>query len=394
MTVCVVGAGLAGLRVCEALREQQYADAITLIGAEAHPPYSRPPLSKEVLRGDADISVAQLREPAALDELQLDLRLGVAATALSVADRTVRLADGSSVTADHVVIATGTAVRRIPAIDGGNVHFLRTLDDAIGLRAALTAGTRLVIVGAGFIGLEVAASARHHDCDVTVVDVLAEPLARVLDPDVGAALRQLHESHAVRFRLGVGVTGVTSDGGLVTGVRLADGSHLPADAVVVAIGVRPETSWLEGSGLDITDGVRCDETLAAAPGIWAVGDVARWPHWPFDEPSRVEHWTNALEQANAVATGIATGTPAAYSPVSYVWSDQYDAKLQILGTAAGDETRVIVGALSDRKWAALVRRGEQVVGVLGMRAAGQVMRRRRLLLDRVTWDEAVAGADA
>lgn len=389
MSVCVVGAGLAGLRVCEALREQGYAGTVTLVGAEAHPPYSRPPLSKEVLRGDAGVEIAQLRSRDALDDLDLNLRLGVAANGLSVAERTVHLAGGSTVSADHVVIATGTAVRRIPAIDGGNVHVLRTVDDCVGLRAALAPGTRLAVVGAGFIGLEVAASARHRGCEVTVIDVLAEPLARVIDPSVGAALRRLHESHGVRFRLGTGVEGVTSEGDLVTAVRLADGTSVPADAVVVAIGVRPETGWLAGSGLDVADGVLCDATLAAAPGVWAVGDVARWPHWPFDTPTRVEHWTNALEQAQAVATSIATGEAAAYSPVPYVWSDQYDAKLQILGTAAGDETRVITGSLDAPKWAALVRRGDSLAGIIGLRAAGQVMRRRGLLINRISWDEAV-----
>jgi len=385
----VVGAGVAGTRLCETLREHGYDAPITLVGAEAHPPYSRPPLSKEVLRGDAGPEVALLRDPDSLDALDLDLRSGVSALSLAVPDRTVRLDDGSDVTGEHVVIATGTAVRRIPSIDGGNVHFLRTIDDCLGLRDALEPGMSVTIVGAGFIGLEVAASARHRGCAVTVIDVLPEPLARVVDRSVGAALRRMHEQHGVAFRLGVAVDGVTAEHGLVSAVRLGDGTKVPADLVVVAIGVHPETGWLAGSGLDISDGVLCDETLAAAPGIWAIGDIARWPHWPDPEPTRVEHWTNAFEQAAVVATAITSGEATPYAPLPYVWSDQYDAKLQILGSAAGDETRVIVGSLDEPKWVALVRHGDHLAGVLGMRSAGPVMRRRSLLQQRARWADVI-----
>jgi NADPH-dependent 2,4-dienoyl-CoA reductase/sulfur reductase-like enzyme len=397
VSVAVVGAGLAGLRLCEHLRRDGYDDRITLIGEERHPPYSRPPLSKEVLRGDAEPSSAVLRDPAGLAELGLDLRLGTRAVSLSVPDLTVTTDDGESVTADHVVLACGAAPAALPTVDGTNVFLLRTLDDSLRLRTALQGGgRRLVIVGAGFIGLEVAASAVALGCDVTVVDVFAEPLMRVLDPELGEAIRRVHEEHGVQFRLGGGVSGVTTSGGVVGGVvdavLLDGGEVLPADVVVVAIGVRPATGWLADSGLGIDNGVVCNASLAAAPGVWAVGDVARWPHPPHAASGRVEHWTNAVEQAGHVATAIASDHHAAFRPVPYFWSDQYDAKLQSLGSGSGDETRIVAGSLESGKWTALVRGGERVVGVVGLRSPGQVMKRRQLLVAEVPWADAVGVA--
>ena len=388
MSVAVVGAGLAGLRTCEALRKHGYREPITLLGAERHAPYSRPPLSKEVLRGD-DPAVATLRRGDGLTALDVDVRLGAAAVGLDAATRTITTDDGSTVTADDVVIATGSTPRRLPGVELGGVHTLRTVDDCLALRGLLHTGTRVVVVGAGFIGLEVAASAQALGCAVTVVDVLPAPLARVLPAGVGAAMTRLHVGNGVHLRCGVGVAEVRGDSS-VEQVMLADGTTLAADVVVVGIGVAPETGWLHGSGLTLDDGVVCDEALRAAPGIWAAGDVARWRP-ATGGTARLEHWTNATEQPEAVARNIVNGTTEPFQTVPYFWSDQYDAKLVCLGfTSAADEMQVVAGSVDEPKWVALLRSGDRLTGVVGMRSAGRVMKLRPLLAERASWDDALA----
>ena len=366
---------MAGLRTCEALRQQGYAEPIVLIGAEKHPPYTRPPLSKEILRGDADVATATLRTADELTALQVDVRLGRSAAGVDVDGRRVQLDDGSAVPFDALVIATGATPRRLPGAAFEDAHTLRGIDDCLELRTKLVEGAKVSIVGAGFIGLEVAASARARGCDVTVIDVLPEPLARVLPVEVGRVVRGLHEDHGVVFQLGAGVDGNTK---------------LDADVVVVGIGAAPETSWLDGSGLTIEDGVVCDASLRAAPGVWAVGDVARWDTGEGGT-LRVEHWTNATEQPHHVARAIVSGTSTAFESVPYFWSDQYDAKVQSLGRAsAGDEMQVVWGALDEPKWVALMRRDGQLSGVVGMRAPGRVMKMRGMLAAKASYDEALA----
>jgi NADPH-dependent 2,4-dienoyl-CoA reductase/sulfur reductase-like enzyme len=384
MTVAVVGAGLAGLRCCEALRTRGYDGRVVLVGAETHPPYSRPPLSKEVLRGDKDPDSAVLRSDGELDRLGIEVALGRAAVRLRPGERELTLDDATVLRYDDVVIATGARPRGLAASAGRTVHTLRTVDDCLSLRSALAPGARVVVVGAGFIGLEVAAAARHHGCDVTVVDVLPAPLARIADPAIGAVLRRLHEERGVSFRLGAGVAEVRDDG-----IVLADGGVAPADVVVAGIGVVPETDWLHGSGLTVDNGVRCDETLSAAPGVWAVGDVARWRSRSLGAQVRVEHWTNATEQAEHVARAVC-GQVEAFDPVPYFWSDQYDAKLQCLGhVASGDELAMVRGALDEPRWVALVRSGDRLGGVVGMRSPGQVMRLKPLLAAGSSWHDAL-----
>jgi NADPH-dependent 2,4-dienoyl-CoA reductase/sulfur reductase-like enzyme len=269
------------------------------------------------------------------------------------------------------------------------VRTLRTLDDCVGLRDELLPGAAVVVVGAGFIGLEVAAAARQRGCAVTVVDVLPAPLARVLDPAIGSAVAQLHRAHGVDVRCSVGVTDVTGPD-RVEHVLLDDGSTLAADVVVVGIGVVPRTEWLTGSGLAVDDGVICDEALRAAPGIWAVGDVARWRVPSLGRTARIEHWTNATEQPDHVARAIC-GDVRAFDPVPYFWSDQYDAKLQCLGFAgAGDEVVVVRGGFEQQKWVALVRDGSRLGGVVGLRSPGQVMKLKPLLARRAEWSEALS----
>ena len=366
---------MAGLRTCEALRQQGYAEPIVLIGAEKHPPYTRPPLSKEVLRSEADASTATLRTADELAALEIDVRLGRSAVALDVDGHRVSLDDGSAVEFGALVIATGATPRRLQGSAFAGAHVLRSIDDCLELRTKLVDGAKVSVVGAGFIGLEVAASARARGCEVTVIDVLSEPLARVLPTEIGRAVRRMHEEHGVTFQLGAAV---------------APDSDLHADVVVVGIGVTPETAWLEASGLAIDDGVSCDSSLRAAPGVWAVGDVARWLT-ADGSTVRVEHWTNATEQPHHVARDIVTGTTTPFDSVPYFWSDQYDAKLQSLGACgAADEFQLAWGSLDEPKWVALQRSGDRLSSVVGMRAPGRVMKLRGLIAAGASYDEALA----
>jgi NADPH-dependent 2,4-dienoyl-CoA reductase/sulfur reductase-like enzyme len=397
--VVVVGASLAGLRAVETLRTEGFDGSVTLIGAEDHLPYDRPPLSKKVLSGEWEPDRIALRRDGGLDALGVDARLGVRATALDVAGRTVHLDDGSAVPYDALVIATGSEVRRLPGqpeLDG--LFVLRTLDDSLSLRAALTRGSpRVVVVGAGFIGSEVASTAHGLGCAVTVVEALPVPLERALGAEMGAACAALHQAHGVELRLGVGVDGFEGRE-RVEGVRLSDGSVVPADVVVVGVGVAPATGWLESSGLELRDGVVCDATLAAGPpGVHAAGDVCRWPNELFGEEMRVEHWTNAAEQgahaARAILAGAAGERPSPYAPVPFFWSDQYGLKLQFLGRAGPqDEVRVVHGSPGEHGFVALYGRAGRLRGVLGMARPKLVMGYQKLLAAGVTWDDALSHA--
>ncbi len=397
--VVVVGASLAGLRAVETLRTEGFDGPVTLVGAEDHLPYDRPPLSKKVLSGEWEPDRIALRRDGGLDALGLDARLGVRAVGLDVAEQIVRLSDGSVATYDALVIATGSEVRRLPGqpeLEG--LHVLRTLDDSLALRAALTHGSpRVVVVGAGFIGSEVAATAHGLGCAVTVVEALPVPLVRALGAEMGAACAALHRDHGVDLRLGVGVEGF--DGrDRVEGVRLTDGAVVPADVVVVGVGVAPATGWLEGSGLALRDGVVCDASLAAGPpGVYAAGDVCRWPNELFGEEMRVEHWTNAAEQgahaARAIVASAAGNRPSPYAPVPFFWSDQYGLKLQFLGRAApDDEVRVVEGSTEDHGFVALYGRAGRLRGVFGMARPKLVMGYLKLLTAGITWDDALAHA--
>jgi 3-phenylpropionate/trans-cinnamate dioxygenase ferredoxin reductase component len=399
-TVVVVGASLAGLRATEALRREGYDGRLVLVGAEHHEPYDRPPLSKQLLAGELDADRITLRRTG-LDDLDLDLRLGARADALDLAARRVSLEGGETVPFDGLVIATGASPRLLPAMvhapvpDG--VFALRTLDDALMIRARLEQSPRVVVVGAGFIGAEVAATCRQRGLAVTVLEALPAPLVRGLGPELGAVCGELHRDHGVDLRLGVGVSGFEG-AGRVERVRLDDGSTVEADVVVVGVGVEPATGWLAGSGLTIDNGVVCDETLLAAPDVVAAGDVARWPNELFDgELVRHEHWTNASEQAVAAARrllhGGAPGAPV-FAPVPFVWSDQYDRKIQSAGQFRGDDQIVVVaGSLDDRRFVALVGRSGRLVGVLGFSMPAKVMRYRRLIAERASFDAALRAAE-
>ncbi|MFD7656247.1 NAD(P)/FAD-dependent oxidoreductase [Actinosynnema sp. NPDC059797] len=379
--VLVVGASAAGLATAEALRRKGYTGGLTLIGDEPHPPYDRPPLSKQVLAGAWEPERARLRGDDVLEALGARFVLGDRAVALDLDDRAVTTASGLTLRADAVVLATGVRPRTLPDQDGlAGAHVLRTLDDALALRADLLRPgvTRLVVVGDGVLGAEVAATARTLGLDVTLAGPQAAPLAAQLGPLVAGLLADLHAERGVRLRLGAAVLGLTAAAGRVTGVRLEGGEELPADVVLVALGAVPDTGWLEGSGLTLDNGVVCDARCRAADGVYAVGDVARWRHEPLGALVRLENRTNATEQAAAVADNV-LGANRAYAPVPYFWTDQFDARLHVYGTPT-DEADVVAGEVAARRFVVTHRRAGEPVGVLGWNMPKQARQHRQELL--------------
>ncbi len=395
--IVVVGASLAGLRAVEALRRLGYDGRLVLVGAEPHRPYDRPPLSKEVLRGERDPEKIALAKPEAFDTLDLDLRLGTRASALDLGDRAVVLDDGERLDFDGLLVATGATPRTLPGAPAlAGLHTLRTLDDCSAIRADLEQGPRVAVVGAGFIGAEVAATCRQRGLDVTLIETLPVPMAATLGMEIGEVCAAAHRDRGVDLRCGVCVDGLEG-GDRVERVRLSDGTAVAADVVVVGIGVVPETRWLESSGLALDDGLVCDETLAAAPGIVAAGDVARWPNPLFGESMRVEHWTNAVEQGEAAAERLLaqTGDAKPFAPVPFVWSDQYDLKIQAAGlTKPDDEIHIAHGSLADRRFVALYGRKGRLVGALALNRVRFLMGYRRMIREEASWDDARAKADA
>lgn len=340
----IVGASVAGIRVARNLREEGWDGQITLLEAESHLPYDKPPLSKAGL--DSPDGVTLLIQPDEIEALRLDLRLGARASALDVAAKRVELADGSALEYDVLVLATGAAARPSPWGSSPRVHVMRSRDDADALRKFLEPGRRLLVIGGGFIGSEIAAVARGKGVDVTLVDPQPVPMARIMGESLGRRFVELHRSHGVEVRFGTGVERLESDADAVRAI-LTDGTVVDADAAVVGIGVSLNTGWLESSGLPVTDGVLCDAQcrVVSADEVYAVGDVARWHHERHGRDVRVEHWTNAIEQAAVVAHNIVDpSTARAHSPVEYVWSDQYDWKIQIVGTPAAGEPTVLESA--------------------------------------------------
>ncbi len=392
-TVVVVGASLAGLRAAEELRATGFGGRLVVVGAEARQPYDRPPLSKQVLAGEWEADQTALRSQP-YDDLDLDWRLGRRAAALDAAARTLTLADGERLAFDGAVLATGAVPRTLPDTPPlAGIHLLRTLDDCLAIRAELERGPRVVVVGAGFIGAEVAATCRGRGLAVTVLEALPAPMVRGLGPVLGNALGDLHRDHGVDLRLEAGVAGFEGTD-RVEAVLMGDGSRVDADVVVVGIGVRPATDWLDGSGLRVDDGVECDATCQAAPGIVAAGDVARWPSGLYDGASmRLEHWTNAAEQGAFVGRRLLAADDAApvFDPVPFVWSDQYDVKIQVAGSVRGDDQiEVVDGSLEERRFVAAVGRAGRLVGAVGFGRPRVLMQYRRLIAERASFEDALA----
>ena len=396
-TVAIVGTSLAGLRAAETFRREGFDGRIVAIGAESHLPYDRPPLSKELLRGDWEPDQIVLRKQG-VDDLDLDWRLDARAVALHTTRQEVELHDGERVAFDGLVIATGATPRRLPNQPNlAGLFTLRTLDDALALRELLDAKPKVVVIGAGFIGAEIAATCRMRGLEVTVLEMLPQPMVRGLGPELGSVIAEIHREHGVDLRTGVTVEALEDDGaGQVCGVRLGDGSVIEADVVVVGVGVVPETAWLEGSGLTLDNGVVCDETCLAAPGIVAAGDVARWPNPLFDRAlMRLEHWTNATEQGVHAARRL-LGHVEPFAPVPFVWSDQYDRKIQTVGVVSADadvDVHVAHGTLQERQFVALFGRGGRLFGALGFNRPRFVMQYRRIIAERGSWADALALAN-
>ena len=393
--VVIVGASVGGVRTAEALRRRGFGGRITLIGAEPHLPYDRPPLSKAFLTGQAAAGDLALLDDERLGRLGLELRLGQRAAALDGPARQVRLVSGEPVPFGAVVIATGSLPRRLPAVDDWTgVHVLRTLDDATAVRAALAAGARVAVIGGGFIGAEVAWSARALGLDVAIIDPLPALMARGLGPALGKVLAARHAEHGVTLRLGRSVARAEG-AGRVERLVLDDGTSLDADVVVVGIGADPAVGWLAGSGLPVDGGLCCDAWLRVrgTDSVYAVGDVARWPSARYDGPVRREHWTNAGEAALAVAAAL-TGTPAPFDPLPYVWSDQLGARVQVFGQVRpGDELLYVEGGPKEAEFVAACGGGGRLQAVVALGSRRAALRWERLLHSGLAWVDGYGPAD-
>ncbi|CDO20511.1 pyridine nucleotide-disulfide oxidoreductase [Mycolicibacterium mageritense DSM 44476 = CIP 104973] len=371
--IVIVGGGLAAARTAEQLRRSEYTGPITIVSDEDHLPYDRPPLSKEVLRAETDD--VTLKPAEFYEEKDITLRLGSAAVSVDTDAKTVKLADGSEVGYDDLIIATGLVPKRIRSFpDLPGIRVLRSIGESLALRADAGSAQRAVVVGAGFIGCEVAASLRKLGVAVTLVEPQPTPLASVLGEQIGALVTRLHEAEGVDVRCGVGVTEVRGTD-KVEQVVLGDGTELAADLVVVGIGSHPVTDWLDGSGIELDNGVVCDEVgRASVANVWAIGDVASWRDSVGDQV-RVEHWSNVADQARALVPALLGQESSPVVSVPYFWSDQYDVKIQCLGEPEADD---VVHVVEDdgRKFLAYYERDGVLVGVVGGGMPGKVMKAR------------------
>jgi 3-phenylpropionate/trans-cinnamate dioxygenase ferredoxin reductase component len=394
--LAIVGASLAGLRAAQSARKAGFDGELVMIGEEAHRPYTRPPLSKELLSGEHTVDRVHLP----CDELDIDWRLGARAASLDRRRRRVVLSDGDEVEYDRLIVATGSRPRRWPGpgaeLDG--VHVLRSLDDALGLRAAFDERPRVVIVGAGFVGCEVAQTARKEGLDVTLIDIAPAPMLP-LGPELGAWCAELHRDHGVDVRLGTGVAGLIGDG-RVQAVELADGERVSADVVVVGLGAMPNTEWLAGSGLDVNPGLACDATLTAIgdADILGAGDIVAWPHPLADgEPIRIEHWTVAAEQGQLAGRNVLVGPNErkAYTAPPYFWSDQYEKKIQSLGLPGrADRIELLESTPDGARQVYGGARDGRLVGIIAINAARRLGSYRLALEDPPAFAELRAAVAA
>ncbi len=418
--VVIVGASLAGMQAAQTMRRSGFDGEIVMVGAESHYPYDRPPLSKQFLAGNWDEEKLTLRGAVDPTEHDLTWMLGQPATGLDLANRDIAIGD-ERVAYDGLIIATGATPRALPGVDLEGVHVLRTLDDARSLRTDLAQGEvvqprRVCVIGAGFIGAEVAATAQQLGHQVTMVEAAEAPLARVLDLETGMAIAELHRSNGVDVRLGVGVEAIRGDGGedgRVNQVVLSDGTTIETDVVVVGIGVIPSTEWLAESGLELDNGIVCDNTCLAAPGVVVAGDIARWPNQRYgNKMMRVEQWDNAIEQgayagkrllawlnqadsdqADSDQT-VSDQVPAdhsdiePYAPVPWFWSDQYDRKIQLAGVPS-KTAELVHGSLEERRFVQIYADADGAfVGAVAWNRPRHAIKARQLLIRGRTLDEA------
>ncbi|HEY2315198.1 MAG TPA: FAD-dependent oxidoreductase [Streptosporangiaceae bacterium] len=355
-TQLIVGASLGGAKAAEALRAAGFEGPVTLIGAESELPYERPPLSKGYLQGKAERETIYVHPRDWYADAGIDLRLGVRVTSIDPAAHEVTLADGSRAGYAKLLLTTGSAPRRlpVPGADLDGVHYLRTVGDCDRLKGVLSDASRIAVIGAGWIGLEVAAAARDAGVDVTVLEAAELPLLRALGPEVGEVFATLHRDHGVDLRLSVQVAEITGAGGRAAGVRLADGSQIPADAVVVGVGITPNTELAQAAGLAVDNGIRVDAQLRSShPDIYAAGDVAHAFHPLWDRHIRLEHWANALHQPPAAAQAM-IGLDVSYDRVPYFYTDQYDLGMEYSGYVEPDgfERVVFRGDVTGREFIA------------------------------------------
>jgi NADPH-dependent 2,4-dienoyl-CoA reductase/sulfur reductase-like enzyme len=374
----------------EAARKSGYQGRITLIGAEPHLPYDRPPLSKRFLDVDEAPEIPHHRDRQAVDELDVDLRLGEYASELDTSAR--EIASGNDwLRYDALVIATGATPRTLhTARHLRGVYTLRTVDDATAIRDGLERATHVVVIGAGFIGSELAAAARKRGIRVTLLEASTTPLADAVGEQAGAAIAGLHRANGSELRCGATVTAL-SGSDVVECVHLSDGSSISADMVIVGIGAAPNTSWLESSSLTLDDGIVCDATLfTGAPGVYAAGDVARWHSPLFNRSMRVEHWTSAAEQgALAALNALDPGAARECDDVPYFWSDCYGNKIQFAGVSDADEVRVVAGGLAENKFTVFYREGDRLVGALTLNTPVHSAKSQGMIARRTRWDEAL-----
>ncbi len=387
--IVIVGAGLAGAKAAQALREEGYDGRLTLLGDEAERPYERPPLSKEVLRGEADPATADVHEAGFYDDHSIALRTGEPVAAIDVAGRTVALDGGERIAWDRLLLATGAEPRGlpVPGADLPGVLTLRTRADSARLRAVAEGGGRLVVIGAGWIGSEAAASARALGMDVTVVERMAWPLEHVLGPEIGRLYADLHRDHGVELLAGAGVEAIEG-AGRAERVRLAGGRSIDCAAVLVGVGVAPRTALAEAAGLAVDDGVAVDATLhASAPGVFAAGDVASALHPFYGRRVRVEHWANALNQGPVAARNM-LGAEEPYDRLPYFFSDQYDVGMEYSGLARGTDRLVVRGDLEARELVAFWLDGDRVAAAMNVNVWGVTDALQALIRSRAEVDPA------
>lgn len=380
--IVIVGAGAAGLAAAENLRERGWTGEIVLLGDEVHLPYDRPPLSKQLLAGEADFEHVQLTTAENFAGLDVDLRLGAKAARLDTRAKVVYLADGEGITYDSLVIATGVDARSLAPAEGiAGVMTLRTLENAWELRANIAPGQHLVIVGAGFIGLEVAATAISKGCIVDVIEPAPSALLGKFPADLARRIEGTHLNRGVRFHFGEVVEDWNVRDGRIESVTLSGGKTLTTDAALVGIGTMPAVGWLDGSGLEIANGIVCDGQGQTAQDIYAVGDVANWFHPLLGGNQRIEHRLSAGEQAQVVAA-VLTGTDVPHLDLPFFWTDQYDEKWQAYGYIHGDsELEIVLDDISANRLVAVLRRDGRMEAVIGKNAAKQLNPYRRELRD-------------
>jgi NADPH-dependent 2,4-dienoyl-CoA reductase/sulfur reductase-like enzyme len=390
-TLVVVGASLAGLRAVEAARQHGFDGRIILLGEEPHLPYDRPPLSKAFLTGHLEDST--FRGHSSLStELKVELLLDTAATALDVTGRQVITSNGP-IGYDRLVIATGSSPRRIPDLPSlAGVHLLRTKDHAAAIRASVRPGCRVVVLGGGFIGAEVASACRSLGAAVSIVEAADVPLVRAVGSEMGAVLAGLHERHGVSLRSGTTLTGLHG-GDRLTAIGLSDGSVLPTDLLVLGVGARPATEWLHGCDVELDErdgGIACDQYLAtSAAGVWAAGDVARWENVALGQRMRLENWTSASQQGAHAGRSAVTGELTPFGTIPYYWTDWYGQRIQFVGLSDADETRCF-GDLDGGRLLTLYRSGRRVAGALAVNQPGRIMKVRALIAAGTSWEDALA----